>query len=48
MKITGQNINYILSEVVDDGFILPECGKVSHRLLSAFRVSDEFKAVYGN
>lgn len=48
MKIADQNINYILSEVVDDGFMLPECRNVSQRLLSAFRVSDEFKTVYGN
>lgn len=48
MKMAEQNIEFLLSEIVDDGFMLPECGKVSQRLLSTFRISDEFKTMYGN
>lgn len=48
MKMNENNINYLLSEVVDDGFMLPDCGKVSQLLLSTLRISDEFKAMYGN
>ena len=48
MNMSEQNIDHLLSEVVDDGFMMPECGKISLRLLSAFRLSDEFKNIHGN
>lgn len=48
MKISELNFDYLLPEVVDDGFMMPECGKISLRLLSAFRISDEFKHIHGN
>lgn len=46
MNLIDKDIKYVLSEIVNDGFMLPPCSKVSATLLSAFLVSEEFKAVY--
>ena len=48
MRYKDINIDFLYHSVVNGDFMLPDCGNTQERMLGVFRLTDDFREVYGN